>query len=201
MRRNIDAWWPSIEQGIEAIISTASGCGAELKEYGYALRHDEQYRMRAQRVTDLVRDISEVLLEEIGVTLDEQRLTLQSWGLDHQGFSGKVAFHSPCSLQHGLLLRGGIEQLLRATGAELTAVADSHLCCGSAGTYSLLQSQLAQQLKTNKLAALKKGSPTVILTANIGCQLHLARDEETPVRHWVEWLDALLPVREKSSQI
>ena len=195
MRRNIDAWWPLVEQGAEAIVSTASGCGAEVREYGHALRHDPAYRERASRVTELAQDISEVLIREIGVTLDEQRLTLKSLGIDSDRSKGRVAFHAPCSLQHGLRLRGGVEQLLRAAGAELTAVEDAHLCCGSAGTYSILQPELSGQLKKNKLAALKAGKPEVILSANIGCQMHLAKDETIPVRHWVEWLDDLIPRR------
>ena len=102
----------------------------------------------------------------------------------------KVAFHSPCSLQHGMQLKGRVEEILHALGLELTPVADPHLCCGSAGTYSILQPELSRELKANKLAALEAGRPDVIATANIGCLAHLADGAKRPVRHWIELLDA-----------
>ena len=185
MRRNIDAWWPFVEQGAEAIIVTASGCGTEVKEYGHHLRHDPAYSDRAQQVSALARDISEVILEELSgnaMFYEENRREV----------SGAIAFQSPCSLQHGQKLKGVVEGLLQSWGARLTAVPDAHLCCGSAGTYSLLQPELSRRLQANKVAALESGQPDLILTANIGCMTHLASATEIPVQHWVTWLDARL---------
>ncbi len=177
MRRNIDAWWPFIEQGIEAILVTASGCGALVKDYGLLLAEDPAYADKARRVSALARDISEVLRDA----------DLSGVGLRRQ--PQKVAFHSPCTLQHGQQLDGVVEGILSRAGFTLTAVADAHLCCGSAGTYSILQPALSQQLLTNKLAALEQDGPDVIATANIGCQMHLASSAGRPVRHWIELLD------------
>jgi glycolate oxidase iron-sulfur subunit len=177
MRRNIDAWWPFIEQGIEAILVTASGCGAVVKDYGHLLAHDPAYADKAQRVSALARDVAEVLRDAdlSGVALGRQ--------------AQKVAFHSPCTLQHAQQLDGVVETILSRAGFTLTAVPDAHLCCGSAGTYSILQPQLSQQLLANKLAALEQDGPDVIATANIGCQMHLASRAGCPVRHWIELLD------------
>lgn len=177
MRRNIDVWWPHIEAGVEAIVVTASGCGAMIREYGHVLRHDPEYANKAARVTELARDISEVLAAE-----DLSRLA-------SAGARPRVAFHPPCTLQHGLKIRGLAERILADAGFELTPVPDAHLCCGSAGTYSILQKDLANRLKANKLEALEQGGPEVIATANIGCQAHLQSGTELPVRHWVELLD------------
>ena len=180
MRRNIDAWWPEVERGVEALIVTASGCGVMIRDYGDALRDDPAYRSRAARISELFRDISQVVGEELakpGVTLEP----------GSQGPRGpRVAFHSPCTLQHGLKVRGIIEPLLERAGYALTSVADGHLCCGSAGSYSLLQPEISRQLKVNKLAALQADAPDVIATANIGCLLHLASGADRPVRHWIE---------------
>ncbi|MDE1982234.1 MAG: glycolate oxidase subunit GlcF [Betaproteobacteria bacterium] len=190
MRRNIDAWWPVIEQGgVEAIVVTASGCGTELKDYGHALRGDPAYSDRAQQISALARDVSEALLQALEAAGPDalERLLAQA-----PAAPGPVAFHSPCSLQHGQKLKGVVERLLAAAGATLTAVPDPHLCCGSAGTYSLLQKDLSRQLQANKIAALESGRPDLILTANIGCLLHLAAGTDTPVQHWVQWLDARL---------
>ncbi len=191
MKANIDAWWPYVEAGsVEAIIATASACGVELRDYGHALRHEEGYAERARRLSELVRDVGEFLCDELGHGIDERRLALQSLGLDLTRERGKVAFHAPCTLQHGLRRQGRVEDILRATGVELVPVDEAHLCCGSAGTYSLLQPDLSTQLRARKLSHLQSSGPAYILSANIGCQMHLAEAAEVPVRHWVEWLDA-----------
>ena len=180
MRRNIDAWWPYIEQGVEAIVITASGCGALVKDYEELLKQDPHYADKAKRVSELAVDISEVL----------QKASLPR--VKRGATRLKVAFHSPCTLQHGQKLNGVVESILVKAGFELTGVVDPHLCCGSAGTYSILQPQLSGQLLENKVNALQQGEPDVIATANIGCQLHLATRADKPVRHWVELLaDAL----------
>jgi glycolate oxidase iron-sulfur subunit len=182
MRRNIDAWWPHIEKGVEALAVTASGCGAMIRDYGELLRDDPAYARKAARVSELFRDISQVVAQELSST----RVTLALKSEQKRG--QRVAFHSPCTLQHALKLRGVIEPLLERAGYTLTSVADGHLCCGSAGTYSLLQPAISRQLKANKLAALQAGRPDVIATANIGCLLHLASGTDVPVRHWIELL-------------
>src|SRR5438067_7614419 len=159
MRALIDAWWPHVASGeVEAIVMTASGCGVTVKEYGHHLAQDARYRERAARISALTRDLCEVLTPEM---------------LQGVAARGKVAFQSPCTLQHGQQLRGQVEALLRAAGYELTAVNDAHLCCGSAGTYSLLQPEISGQLRSRKLTALAAGAPDVIATANIGCLAHL----------------------------
>jgi len=180
MRRNIDAWWPYIEQGVEAIVITASGCGSLVKDYDELLKQDPDYADKAKRVSELAVDISEVL-QQVSLPPVKRGATRL-----------KVAFHSPCTLQHGQKLNGVVESILVKAGFELTGVPDPHLCCGSAGTYSILQPQLSRQLLENKVNALQLGEPDVIATANIGCQLHLATRADKPVRHWVELLaDAL----------
>lgn len=182
MRRVIDAWWPDIERGgIEAIVMTASGCGAVVRDYGHLLANDPAYAEKAARIAAMTRDLSEILAGEAPLAAAPAR-------------TARIAVHAPCSLQHGQQLRGGVEQLLLAAGYELAAVADSHLCCGSAGTYSILQPALSLRLRDNKLAALTAGKPAAIVTANIGCLSHLAVGGETPVYHWIELLDGLPPV-------
>ncbi|MFZ2971304.1 MAG: glycolate oxidase subunit GlcF [Ferribacterium limneticum] len=181
MRRNIDAWWPHIEAGVEAIVVTASGCGVQLKDYGHILANDTVYAEKAAKITSLCRDPSEILAAE--------KAALLPLLASHREKRGKLAFHSPCTLQHGLQIRGSIEVLLQAAGYELTPVADSHLCCGSAGTYSVLQPELANKLRTNKLAALNAGGPALAATANIGCLTHLQAGSTLPVRHWIELID------------
>lgn len=180
MRRNIDAWWPHIEAGVEGILVTASGCGTQVKEYGDLLQHDPTYADKARRVSGLARDLCEVL----------EREALETLSVAERG--RRIAYHSPCSLQHGQQLAGRVEALLTRLGFELTPVVDSHLCCGSAGTYSILQPALSQQLLENKLSALEAGSPTCIATANVGCQLHLQSRAQGPVKHWIELLDEAL---------
>ena len=177
VRNNIDAWWPYVESGMEAIVMTASGCGAVVKEYGGLLRDDPAYAQKAARIASMTQDLSEILAEE----------NLQALAVDAQG--KKVAFQAPCTLQHAQQIDGLVEGILSRCGYRLTPVADAHLCCGSAGTYSILQSTLSQQLLTDKLKALQAGEPALIATANIGCQMHLQTRAGIPVRHWVELLD------------
>ncbi len=178
MRRNIDAWWPAIEDGCEAILVTASGCGVVVKEYGEILAHDPAYAERAARVAALVRDPAEVLSQE----------DLSALGTPGDG--RRIAFHAPCSLQHGQQLSNVVEPILTRLGFVLTGVPDAHFCCGSAGTYSLTQPALSERLLANKVAALESGGPELIATANVGCQLHLAEGAATPVVHWLELLDS-----------
>jgi glycolate oxidase iron-sulfur subunit len=185
MRRNIDAWWPHVEAGVEAIVITASGCGATVKEYGHLLRRDPRYKDKAARVSTLMRDIAEV------VTQERDKLIALAQPASTK-VKRRLAFHPPCSLQHGLKLRNVVEPLLKAAGFELTYVADAHLCCGSAGTYSILQPELSQRLLRNKIAALQAGDADAIVTANIGCQTHLQSAAQRPVRHWVEVLEEQL---------
>lgn len=176
MRDNIDRWWPTIEQGVQAIVVTASGCAPHVKNYGHLLRHDSEYAEKARQVAALARDLSEVFS-----ALDIGRLkTLER--------PQRIAFHSPCTLQHGQKLGGVVESLLQELGYELATVSDSHLCCGAAGTYALLQKDISEQLLINKVAALEKTRPQMIASANIGCLKHLQRDASVPVKHWVELL-------------
>ena len=184
MRRNIDAWWPHVEAGVEAIVVTASGCGVQVRDYGHILADDAVYAEKAAKISSLCRDPSEILAAESAAVL-----TLLA---GHTGQRGKLAFHSPCTLQHGMQLRGAIESLLLAAGYELTPVADAHLCCGSAGTYSVLQPALSSRLRSNKLAALNAGGPAVVATANIGCLTHLQAGSTLPVRHWIELIDEVI---------
>jgi glycolate oxidase iron-sulfur subunit len=177
MRRNIDAWWPYLDAGAEAIVMTASGCGAMVREYGELLHDDSAYAHKAARVSELTVDLSEVLARE------------NPSAFKGIGDGRRIAYHPPCTLQHAQQVTGLAENILRAAGFELTPVPDSHLCCGSAGTYSILQKSLSQQLLHAKLNALVSGAPTAIATANIGCQLHLATQAKVPVRHWIELLD------------
>ncbi|WP_310494868.1 glycolate oxidase subunit GlcF [Dechloromonas sp.] len=181
MRRNIDAWWPHVEAGVEAIVATASGCGVQIRDYAHILADDTVYAEKAAKISALCRDPSEILAGE--------KAALLPLLARHTEKRGKLAFHSPCTLQHGLQIRGSIEVLLQAAGYELTPVADSHLCCGSAGTYSVLQPELANKLRTNKLAALNAGGPALAATANIGCLTHLQAGSTLPVRHWIELID------------
>ena len=183
MRANVDAWWPEIKRGAEAIVVTASGCGVQLKEYGDLLREDPVYAERAKRIAALARDPVEIVAAEW-----KRIAPLVAMDRGAQ----RVAFHSPCTLQHGLRLGGRVEEILKALGLDLTTVADAHLCCGSAGTYSILQPVLSQQLRANKVAALEAGRPEVIATANIGCLVHLSAGTQRPVRHWIELLEGRL---------
>jgi glycolate oxidase iron-sulfur subunit len=184
-RRNIDAWLPHLDAGVEAIVMTASGCGVMVKDYGWLLRHDPAYAGKAARVSAATKDISEVLVTE------REALSRLS-ALDSPRSTKKIAYHPPCTLQHGQQLIGGVEMLLTQAGFELTAVAEKHLCCGSAGTYSILQPEIAGALKTRKLGHLQADAPEMIVTANIGCLTHLQSGTTIPVRHWVELLDDAL---------
>ena len=174
MRALIDAWWPRVEGGaVEAIVMTASGCGVTVKDYAHLLADDPDYRDKAARISAITRDLCEVIAPESVP----------------KGKSGRIAFQSPCTLQHGQQIRGKVEALLAKAGYELAPVDDAHLCCGSAGTYSLLQPEIAGELRARKLAALQEGGPQAIATANIGCLTHLQGGTTTPVRHWIELLD------------
>lgn len=179
VKRNIDAWWPQIEAGAEAIVITASGCGTMVADYGRLLRDDPEYAAKAKRVSELARDISEVVMaERAGV---KARL--------RAGERPAIAFQSPCSLQHGLKVRGVVESLLAEAGFTLTPVPDAHLCCGSAGTYSIMQPDISRELLRNKVQALESGNPDLIATANIGCLTHIQSGAHVPIRHWIELLD------------
>jgi glycolate oxidase iron-sulfur subunit len=184
-RRNIDAWWPYVEHadedGLVAIVMNASGCGAQVKEYGHLLARDPAYAARAKRVSELTRDLAELLPAH----LDALKPRLRDNG-------GTVVFHPPCTLQHGQQVRGVVEPLLAALGARVAPVAEGHFCCGSAGTYSVLQPELAYQLRDRRLGHLQAPNPDVILSANIGCITHLASGTGTRVQHWIEWLDERL---------
>jgi glycolate oxidase iron-sulfur subunit len=189
MRRNVDAWWPLVDgvtaQGkVEAIVMNASGCGATVKEYGHALAHDPAYAEKARRVSALTRDLSELLPDLVPRLKDR---------LPRREASPRLAFHPPCTLQHGQQLRGGVEAHLSELGFDIrVAPTESHLCCGSAGTYSVLQPELALQLRDRKLGALAPVEAQVIVSANIGCIQHLQSGTSTPVRHWIEVLDEAL---------
>jgi len=185
MRRNIDAWWPQVSAGtVEAIVMNASGCGATVKDYGHALAHDPAYADKAKRISALTRDLSELLPGLVARLKPQLRHTA----------TRRLAFHPPCTLQHGQQLRGGVEEHLGALGFDVqVAAAESHLCCGSAGTYSVLQPELAYQLRDRKLGHLKPIAAQAIVSANIGCIQHLQTGTATPVKHWVEVLDEALP--------
>jgi glycolate oxidase iron-sulfur subunit len=186
-RRNIDAWWPLLESGAEGLVMTASGCGSHVLEYAHLLQDDPDYALKAARVVLATRDISEVVTAEAAglAPLLEACKPLPV-------AKRRLAFHSPCSLQHGLKIRGTVESLLISAGFTLTAVADSHLCCGSAGTYSVLQPELSKRLQDNKIAALTAGGPAAIVSANVGCVGHLQGATDLPVTHWIEVLDERL---------
>jgi len=187
MRALIDRWWPTLERGeVEGIVITASGCGATVEEYAHVLEHDADYRHKAARVALLTRDLSELIAAEAPAL--ERLLAARAPRREPLC----VAFQSPCSLQHGLKVRGVVEQLLARSGHALTPVAEAHLCCGSAGTYSILQPELSIELRERKLAALAGGEPQVIATANVGCLVHLQGGTATPVRHWIQLLDDAL---------
>ncbi|MDO9360589.1 MAG: glycolate oxidase subunit GlcF [Polaromonas sp.] len=182
MKNNIDAWWPEVEAGVEAIIMNASGCGVTVKEYGYHLKDDPGYAEKAARISDLTRDLSELMPELIGELQGKIRAS-----------ASKVVFHPPCTLQHGQQLRGGVEMLMGSLGFEVKlASSEAHLCCGSAGTYSVLNPEIATQLRDRKLGHLDATAPEVIDSANIGGITHLQSGTATPVRHWVELLDDAL---------
>ncbi len=179
MRQNIDAWWPYIEKGCEAIIITASGCGTTVKEYGKLLKEDAAYADKAAQVAKLAKDLVEVLSKEPIETLSVRP-------------DASLAFQCPCSLQHGQGLAGSVETLLSRMGFHIKPVSDNHLCCGSAGTYSVFQPKLATELRQKKIQALKNSQADQYVSANIGCITHLSAGLEQPVRHWVQVIDDAL---------
>ena len=182
MRRNIDAWWPHVEAGAEAIVMTASGCGATVKEYGHLLEQDPVYAQKAKRISELTRDLSELLPSF------EEELKQKLRGK----VAKRVAWHPPCTLQHGQKIRGKVEDVLRGIGVDVQLCADSHLCCGSAGTYSVLHPDIAYALRDQKVANLEATKPDMIVSANIGCITHLQSGTATPVAHWIELVDSAL---------
>ena len=185
MRRTIDAWWPLVEQGAEAIVMTASGCGATVREYGRHLAHDPRYAEKAGRIGAMTKDLAEILAAEAGRLVPMLGAAARP----------RVAFHPPCTLQHWQPLKGVTEGLLARLGYELAPVPDAHLCCGAAGTYALTQPELSSELKQRKVVALQSGGPEAVLTSNVGCQTHLAGAAAVPVRHWIVDLERRLPRR------
>jgi glycolate oxidase iron-sulfur subunit len=181
-KRNIDAWWPHIEAGAEAIVMNASGCGAMVQQYGYLLRLDPGYADKAARVSALTHDLAELLPPLLLPRIETLRIDKRE----------RIVFHPPCTLQHAQNVRGVVEALLIAAGAQVLPFKDSHLCCGSAGTYSVLQPELATQLRDRKLDALMTAGPDTILSANVGCIAHLATAAPVSVQHWIEWVDSRL---------
>jgi glycolate oxidase iron-sulfur subunit len=181
----IDVWWPHVEQGVECFVMTATGCGSTVREYGHHLKNDPAYAAKAERISSMTCDLTEVIAaeqERIRSLLKGERMP-------------RIAFHPPCTLQHWQKLRALSENLLRGLGYDLTAVSDAHLCCGSAGTYAITQPELSEQLKRNKITALEAGDPELILTANMGCQTHLATESRVPVKHWIVDLEERLVAR------
>ena len=183
VKANVDAWWPYVEAGAEAIVITASGCGTMVAEYGHLLQRDEAYAAKAVRISALAKDVSEI------VAAERNALAAQ---LAPAFAARKIAFHSPCSLQHGLRINGLVETILRDAGYTLTPVADAHLCCGSAGTYSILKPGISRRLLYDKIRALESGKPEAIATANIGCLAHIESGTPMPIKHWIELIDSRL---------
>ncbi len=175
IKRNLDQWCKLLEANVDTIISTASGCGVMVKDYPALFTPEDDYYQKAIKVSEKTKDIAEFLL-----TAD-----LSAWAVDKV----KLSYHAPCTLQHGQKLPNIVEKLLTKLGYELGTVVDAHLCCGSAGTYSLFQPAISKQLRDNKLANLTRSAPEVIVTANIGCQMHLAKGTQIPIKHWIELLD------------
>jgi glycolate oxidase iron-sulfur subunit len=190
-KQNIDAWWPLVEQGVEAIVMTASGCGLMVKDYGHLLVNDSLYATKAKKISELTKDIAEILPSL-------QNELVQLIGSDQKP---GVVYHPPCTLQHGQQIRGKVEGLLSGLGIGVRLCSDSHLCCGSAGTYSVTQPELSEQLRKNKLthlnAACEESGANVIVSGNIGCIAHLQQDD-TPVLHWIEIVDQLISKSSKA---
>ncbi len=180
MRKNIDAWWPAVEAGAEALVMTASGCGVMVEEYGELFEHDLEYAEKAKRISALTKDISQILEQEdlSQLQLDQNKLA-----------ATKTAVHCPCTLQHGMKLPTNVDKLLESLGIPLAKTKDRHMCCGSAGTYSVLQAKTAGELLDKKLSALTIDQPEQIVTSNVGCQLHMNTKSDIPVKHWIELLD------------
>jgi len=173
IKNNIDQWWPHVEAGAEAILVNASGCTAMVKDYGFILQNDANYSHKAQQISSLCKDLSEVL-SDIDLTQFKNNNSV------------RIAFHPPCTLQHGMKLSGVVENILETAGYKLTRIKDNHLCCGSSGTYSILQSKLSKQLANNKIKNIEADFPEIVVTANIGCLHHLKSKTPIPVKHWVE---------------
>jgi glycolate oxidase iron-sulfur subunit len=184
VRRNVDALWPHIEAGAEAVVVTASACASMLTEYRRLLQDDPDYAARAARVSALARDIAQVVAAESEGLV----AALRRAAATQAPTAARVAFHAPCTLQHALQVTGTVEALLTAAGFALTPVTDRQQCCGSAGTYSILQPELSARLLRLKVAALESGTPDLIATANIGCLTHIGGGTSVPVCHWVELL-------------
>jgi len=182
-RRNIDAWLPMLQAGAQGLVMTASGCGSMVKDYGKLLAHDPQYADKAKTISAATLDISEVLFNQ-----SEQIGSLMS----HTAIRKNAVFHPPCTLQHAQKITGKVEQVLSLAGIKTSRCADSHLCCGSAGTYSLLQPELSTALRDQKLRNLLATGAEQIVSANIGCITHLQSGTDTPVLHWIELLDQAL---------
>ena len=192
MRRNVDAWTPLLDQ-VEAIVMNASGCGVMVKDYGKALKHDPAYAGRAARISALTKDLSELLPDLVPLLQPKLAAKTPQADVPAGPAPHRLTFHPPCTLQHGQQLRGGVESGLRALGFEVNlAVGEAHLCCGSAGTYSVLQPELSHRLRDRKLAQLLPTQPDCIVSANVGCIQHLQSGTGTPVRHWVEVVDEAL---------
>ena len=186
MKRNIDAWWPYAEKGVDTIVINASGCGVMIKDYAEILAHDPVYAEKAKRISAMARDVSEILPTFAGEleTLAKQKRA--------GSLPERVTYHPPCTLQHGQKIRGAVETLLGNLGVTVRLCQDSHLCCGSAGTYSLLQAELSQELRDRKLTNIMKTEPQEIVSGNVGCISHLQSGTEVPVRHWIELIDRMI---------
>jgi glycolate oxidase iron-sulfur subunit len=186
IRANIDAWWPFVEQGVEAIVMNASGCGVMVKDYGHVLKDDAAYAAKAKRISELTQDLSELLPDLVPALKPKLNAAAVM-------AAGAQAYHPPCTLQHGQKLKGGVEQHMAALGFAIqVANNESHLCCGSAGTYSVLNPDISYTLRDRKLGHLDALQPKAILSANVGCITHLQSGTDVPVKHWIEVLDAAL---------
>ena len=192
MRQNIDAWWPLIESGeVESLVMNASGCGVTVREYAHHFHDDPAYKAKANRISAMTFDLSQTLTNLLDKASPEQLSRLKHAVTTHSPFK-RLAFHPPCTLQHGQQIKGVVESVLVKLGFELTPVADSHLCCGSAGTYSVLQPVISGELKKRKVQALEAGGPQAVVSANIGCITHIETGTQLPVRHWIELIDSAL---------
>jgi len=188
IKKNIDSWWPLVEnKTIEAICMTASGCGVAIKEYEQLLAGDNDYAEKAKAISALYKDPAEIVFAELDKTSDDKTIKLINQAVVTSQ-NRNVAFHPPCTMQHGMKINSLVEPILNRCGFNVLTFEDKHLCCGSAGTYSITQKALSQQLLANKLDNINKTKANAIVTANIGCQLHLQSGTNTPVLHWLELL-------------
>ena len=186
MKRNIDAWWPYVENGVDTIVINASGCGIMIKDYAEILANDPAYAEKAKRISAMAKDVSEILPTYAG--------EIETLARDKRagGLPERVTYHPPCTLQHGQKIRGAVEGLLGRLGVTVKLCQDSHLCCGSAGTYSILQADLSQELRDRKLSNIMKTEPQEIVSGNVGCINHLQSGTDVPVRHWIELVDRMI---------